>query len=697
MPESHEVLDIVPRDSRPAEPEPPPGFETKRARALKRLPTFLGIFGCLSLLVLAYCFMRPPVYQARAALILRSARAEPALEAQGAASTESSGVGGSELVVARQVLLNRSLLEQTARRLNETTRPGEKEKPSWTADAVAERVRVELVPEGNLIRLYAEGRDREALTSVLNAWIQVYREMLEKSRQSSLRESSSELEEEIAALERKIREKREELARFREENDIVSLEREENQLVSRIRGLNDALARAREQQVGAEARLRAMEEARARGEDILEGRELRLVTSLEEKAEALRDRLRDYRQRYTEKYMAIDPEIRSVRAQLQRIEEKIAVTRREAEDAALDKARQDLETARKTVVRLQDQLRELQDRVRVFNDRFARHQALVDELKDLEALYRRRKEQRVRQDVAPTRNLPKLSVLEPPSAPERPVRPDYVRDAAVGLAGALVVSLLGLWLVEFLLRTPDEGQPSAGPTLIFQPNVSRPTPMEDRSPTAALPERSQGEQPLKAFRELSTLEVEAMLRAATPMDRVVICLLLSGVRREELDRICWKDVDFESNILRIPGDAERKVVLAPACRKALESLWNLRRGTSEDEDISPRSGDLAERPLLADEAGEVPSSEAVSQRLLYVAQEAGLAAPSEVTPEALRHTYILFLVRQGIRLSSLSSVVGPLSSEELSRYSVFAPPGLGRDLSDVVTVFPPLARSLSGK
>jgi succinoglycan biosynthesis transport protein ExoP len=56
----------------------------------------------------------------------------------------------------------------------------------------------------------------------------------------------------------------------------------------------------------------------------------------------------------------------------------------------------------------------------------------------------------------------------------------------------------------------------------------------------------------------------------------------------------------------------------------------------------------------------------------------------------LRHTYIIFLVRQGIRLSDLSKITGDMPPAILAGYTAFSPPGSGMPLDSVERTYPAL-------
>lgn len=645
----------------------------------RRLLVFLGLFLFMTALGAAYNFLRPSLYQAVAVLWLKPPESSNAAGLQGGGLNTADK---SELVVAQQVLTNHSLLEQLQNKLeNDPSRIPSGN--SISLDTIQRMIRVELVPEGNLIRLHVEGPDREGALRTLETWISEYLTTFEESQRRALAATKESLDQSIGALEDRLELKRKELEVFRKLNDIISLQREENQLVSRLRGLNDSLTRARERLTHARARLQSLEEARARGEDLLEGRELQLVTALEQKAENLRDQLHDLGQRYTERYMALDPKIRNLRSQLERTEEKIRVTRVQAQAAVVDAARQEVVGAQRALEDLEEQAKQFKDKIQDFNEKFARHEALVEEVKSLESLVRSRAQNRMHKEVAPEEAIPKLSLLESPTVSERPVRPHYLRDMGIVAAGAVLLSLMGVWLVEFLQRSPEKKPPAQSTTLIFQPNVL-PGPKSAHNP---LPTLSHVAEPRPVWRELSPLEIRAMAQKATPQDALILGLLLSGVQEHELERLRWDHVDTRRGLLTVPGTFGRPVALPGVCLRALEAMLKT------DQTLTPEvsSTDQSRQgPLFVDAHGSPLGIGEMRKRLTCLAQEAGLAAPAEVTPEVLRYTFLMFLVRQGIRLGALESVAGEIPDVMYAHYGAYAPPGPGKDPQAISRIMPVL-------
>ena len=73
--------------------------------------------------------------------------------------------------------------------------------------------------------------------------------------------------------------------------------------------------------------------------------------------------------------------------------------------------------------------------------------------------------------------------------------------------------------------------------------------------------------------------------------------------------------------------------------------------------------------------GRAVTRDSVNAQLLCAAHDAGVERANEVTADSIRHTYLAFLVRQGIRFADLTQLVGNLPSEVLGPYSALAPVG----------------------
>jgi len=172
-------------------------------------------------------------------------------------------------------------------------------------------------------------------------------------------------------------------------------------------------------------------------------------------------------------------------------------------------------------------------------------------------------------------------------------------------------------------------------------------------------------------RELGTDEVVSLVRAADDESRLPVLLLMSGVSPDEAVALHWDDVDLAGNRIHFGGEATRDVAL----HDSLHALLAARKVASKSERVlGPQ-----DRPA---------SRETLNAQLLCAAHDAGIDSASGVTLDCLRHTYVAFLVRQGIRFADLTRLVGPLPVEVLGAYSALAPRGARAAGEAIDVVFP---------
>jgi len=134
----------------------------------------------------------------------------------------------------------------------------------------------------------------------------------------------------------------------------------------------------------------------------------------------------------------------------------------------------------------------------------------------------------------------------------------------------------------------------------------------------------------------------------------------------------WSDVDLAGNRIRIGGGSPRDVMVPESLRALLAAR--------------------APAPPVSDavlgEPDRTASRDTVNAQLLCGAHDAGIENAVEVTPECLRHTYVAFLVRQGIRFADLTRLVGHLPAEVLGAYSALSPGGPRVPGAAINVVFP---------
>jgi len=198
-------------------------------------------------------------------------------------------------------------------------------------------------------------------------------------------------------------------------------------------------------------------------------------------------------------------------------------------------------------------------------------------------------------------------------------------------------------------------------------------------PALGVTERPLLERPAAMPRELSAEEMHSLLRAAERDTQLVILLLLSGISPVEALELRWRDVERGGAVVHVGGACARSVRLNAVAARYLAA------GSGPPD-----------APVLGAAAGQPATLESLSTQLLYAAHDARLERVDEITPNALRHTYIAFLVRQGVRFADLAQVVGQLPVATLAAYSGLAPAGARLARESVNLVYPGLENVQGG-
>ena len=653
-----------------------PAWESQtRLANRRRLLVFTGVFAAACVLSLAFTFLRPPQYRALALLQITPGAAAPRpIETVSGQSAAPAAESDKPFLTEVQVLSSRPVLEQTAARL---ARDGHDLSSLGEDPVTAMQAMIQVSPVSGtaVVEMSATGAQAELLAPLLNAAVDAYREHLAAAARESIAEVLAGSDDEIRKLERRVAEKNAEVETFRIAHDIVSLEREENQVLARVRGVAASLNTANERVAVAEGRLRSVNEAIAAGNAVTRSRDDPTLANLEQRASLIREDLGELERNYTPDYMTRDPDIKAKRVRLAELERQIAVQRGLNSQAALAEAKEELASAREMAARIRQQ--EATDRAAVqeFTARFNEYKALQDELTELQTLYRSATQRKVRLEASERERMPSVQVLEAASTPQTAWRPLYARDAGIAVAGSFVLALLAMWFVELFNR--PEPHPSV---LIAQPGGpllggAAPAPALAGAANRMLdaPERSLLPPAPVLPPELAPEEVAGLLHAATTEARLAMLLILGGASPQETLDLGWDDVDLVRGLIAIRGDSPRQLPISAPLLAALGA-----------REASPGTR------LLDDGQGRALAMDELHAAILCAAHDAGIAHAGLVTPAALRHTYIAFLVRQGVRFGDLAQLVGRLPAEALAAYSSLSPAGPRVSLESVERVMPAL-------
>lgn len=641
----------------------------------RRLRVFVMTLLAALVAGLGYTFLRPAEYLATARIQL----VIPPASAQGAEGAVQDARAPQAFLNEVEVLTSRPLLALVQARLEAAGASIASDRGD-ALDALQKMVSAKPLEGTQVVLLSLRGGRPDIMPAVASAWYEAYREHLARKFQSDSGDAAAGTREQARALEAAVTEQRKRLEAFKTQHNIVSVEREENQVLARLRGASTSLNTANERVVTAESHLRSFEASIAAGKAVLRARDNPTLANLEQRVSQTREELRDMERNFTPEYLTVEPRARSLRVRLADLEEQIKQVREDSQQAALAEAEEELRSARDAAARIERQIGEDRAAAQLFTARFNEYKAMHDQLANLEEMHRAAVDHAVRLEAGRIVQTPSVQLIEPAVRPREPWRPLYARDAALSVAAALALALFATWLVGLFNRTAP--QPAV---VVAQPWIAIPPTRDLNGQPAAL--KAGFDQPAlpavaRLPRELTEAETTALMRAADEEDRLALAALLSGLAADELVALRWRDVIVEKDQLHVPGQSSRIVRLDEPLRGLLRRAAEQRQPAPDSHILGGRDGQSAE-----------PSD--LGAIVLCAAHDGGLDRAADVTPAALRHTYIAFLVRQGIRFADLGRVVGRLPVEVLAAYSDIAAAGQKRPFEDIDRIVPALRRLFS--
>ena len=665
-------IEILPNQGPFNQPELP----QKPWYTVRRLLIFIIVFVLSVIFSLAYVYSRPALFRSYATLLT---------VAQTAIDQQSSEADIQHVAIQRQILTGQELLDETLTRLHQSQEQEyTQDSKLFLADLSAFELRrmltVQSVPETNLVELAAIGYQADILAPLINTWLEVYLQR----RLSEIRQTTGltieVLQEELTGLEDKIVSKRSELKHFRKINEITSLGREnifENQSLARFKGLNESLSVANEEMVKAKARLDAVNRAIAQGKAVVPSEDKREMDALRLHLQELRELLVEFDKRYTREYLALNPSLNVLPQQIKELENEIIKKRNYGKSIVLTDAEQAYDAAQQSVHEINSQLEEHKQEATEFSLKFSEQESLLSDLEGLELLQRSAQERLAQIEAKQAEKFPQVKVIERAFLPREPFSPDYTRDAIIAIVSSIILGLLGVWIVEFLTRKEEPKNSISSvnvfrnmdPGLINSYQQKNGQLKHNSAQSIAHNQSYQLEHDL--LRELNDSELSTLLEASDIKARQLIALLMSGLNLEEIVRLTREDIDFNNDVININGENQRSIPL----NRALKSLF-------EQTEPCP----------AWNKGQQAISLETLKAILVYAAVDAGLTETQDITADVISHSYILYLVKQGIRLSELEQIIGHVEPSALSQYSRYSPEKRGLPVSEINLLYPALTK-----
>ncbi|MGD1983860.1 MAG: hypothetical protein PVF93_08140 [Chromatiaceae bacterium] len=633
---------------------PPPQLESNhRPRTIgskfgrRRLLIFLSVLVISALIGTGIVYVRDPIYRASASVLTVKPKA---------IDTRSMEADVEHVAIQRRLLLGETLLDRLASDLAEEA--------IYTDGAeLLNRLTAQPVPETNLLELSTRGGDPAELQVLINRWAEAYEAFRAEEIEALSGRTIAELEQQQQQLDAEIGGARASLQTFREANDIISLERDENRSLASLKGLNQSLNKAREQLVEAQAHQAAIVAAVQGGEIVVPDELKSDIARLRIELQRAQQQLSGLREKYTDVYLSADPALKHLPGQVRGMERQLVVMEQVAGQTAVDEANQAVNSARATMQALEEQLVAQQAAVQDFTERFKEFQRLEENLSRLETLYADNAERLARIQLRNHNEYPPIQVVEWARLPETPIAPDYERDLMIALGTSLALALFVTWLVDYLGSSArQEPQPPAqvdvhihgapgNPQLdaVATQRISADEPAD--SAPASLP-RQRAIAPPMLPTALTSDQVSAMLTACAPAPKAYAVLLLNGVSPYELPLLHAGCFDADRWLIEIPGASRRHIEFSA-------DHWSL---------LEP----LLQR--LTDAGRSIPVAE-LDQHYRQAARTAAIEGAADVSALGLWHSFVVYLVRQGIDFNDLQARVGTIVPEIEAALRDFAPPG----------------------
>ncbi|MCV2369911.1 tyrosine-type recombinase/integrase [Roseateles oligotrophus] len=627
------------------------------ARMRRRVLVFFGVFIVCAVASLSLNFLRPPIY-------LSSARVQISPPGKLGSGEAPPSADNKNLAFALelQTLNSRPLLEKVAARLSE-----QGELNGIEGDKVAAlqtMLKVNALEGGNIVELAASGAPAALLARLVNTLIEVYGEHQAQAGNDSSKTELTEAREEARVMDQRVDEKKHAVETFRQRADIVSSERDENQTLARVKGLSTSLSASTDREAIAEGRVRALEQAVNEGKRAPQAKDNSAVVAMEQRLLQMREEWRALERQFTPQFLDMDANARALKTRIGNLEQQLTEERGKSQHTALADAREELASSKATTQRLQQQLAQDKQSVHSFSRRFGEFQTIQDELRGLEKMQQASRQRLLALEASELSRKPRMKVLEAAVAAETAWRPLYWRDAGLGLALSLLLGFLAVWFVEFFNRVEPS---AAGPaTVIIAPPwvgaaQSAHAQLGGSAPVGSLPGMAPMQQlsapSSQGLRELADAEIRSLLLNASAENRPLLMCLLCGLTPAELLALHVSDLDDRAKTLTVAGKPNRLLPLDGP-------LSLLLTGATE----MPSQG-----ALFTNTGGTALTTEEVAALVTSSAYDANLVDAQSITPETLRHSYIAFLVRQGLRFSDLNKLVGWLSSDTLNGLAAMAP------------------------
>lgn len=648
-------------------------IELPRRHDWRRWVVFLAVFAVSAGASLGYVFSRVPEYRAASRIEIFPARTigegdqtrPPSLEDQPAS-----------FLTEVQTLTSRPVIEKALGQLGRTETVAEL--GTQPVEVAQELLAAKPVEHTDVVELSAEGPQRDLLWRLVNAVTDAYREQTAGRYEQRLSGNYDDVKDELENLRQQAVAKRKALDTFGAANNIVSAERDENSVLADIQNLSRSYSTSIEDLAKAQGHLQALKNVTGEGATLVSAKDDPTIAAMEQQLSTLRDQLTDLQRRYTPAYLALDSDATALERRIEGLERQIATQRTASQKTALAAAEEELEAAQAQVNRLRGELADNQKKAQKFATRLAQYKSMQEDFDHLENIERLTADRLSKMQATGRESAPRIEILERAAPSQIPIRPDYATNAAIAVTGSLALGIFAVWFVGFVGGAGPRRE-FAMPSLHLHPAVQA-LPLAqyaDESPRLAANPAINLLPRSPSPRELEDDEIIALITNSTNSVALACVALLTGLSAGELLGLTWDQIDLEAGEIRSEGSSPRTIIIEEVFALLLRREKDLSRGTST---------------VLHDRSDAPWSMDELAHEIICAAYDAALQCPEEITPSALRHSYLVWLFRQGIRAGDVTRVAGLVPHEELTSYLQSFAGGSRASITEIDRVHPALRK-----
>jgi len=334
-----------------------------------------------------------------------------------------------------------------------------------------------------------------------------------------------------------------------------------------------------------------------------------------------------------------------------------------------------LTKAKLKIVELLNQRQSLKGDIQTFSTQLSQYKSMTLDLKNLEQSEQKQKKKLLELSVTQP-FTPRIDVLEYPITPDYPIGPNYWLNSGIAFIVALLSSFFALIIFKLIAikRTPV----STSYTLVQpQSNLIESSSMkvEERQVLShnMKPKALAVQEDLTQNQNyLDEQQSHLLLTHLSGEGEIAIMLIYSGVTPEELLKLTVGHLDVVAGLIHLTGRFQRSLVMPATLQRILQSL----------------QVDNNEQTLLAAIAGKEFAFDDLSQSIRKAAIDAVIENADQVDLNFIRHSYLVYLTLEGVRLNELEQIAGYIPPNQLGKYKGLKTKNKEVELSEINPIHP---------